>query len=181
MEKHQKILELLLKEESDFPNYKRVYCEYDIQELLFPDLDKDSCRIIMDEVCLAQYKENDAIKYDDQDFGRNPQRFISKNTYTKAFYDAGGFIQLQKNIESKNIEESILKEQEKRIKNLTEINLEVNNKLVKYQHKYRHIDTANKFLNFIISSGTLIKIILLLSVFGVIELIRLGWILIESI
>lgn len=47
MEKHQQILELLLKEEADFTQYKRMYCEFDIQEILFPEIDRNENTIVL--------------------------------------------------------------------------------------------------------------------------------------
>lgn len=173
MEKHQQILELLLKEKADFDKYKPAYCEYDIQEILFPDIDINDIRIIMNQMCDITVDDGyDVIDYRDQDFGRNPLRFLLKNTYTKKFYEVGGYLKAQEIKDSFRNEEAENREQEKRIKDLQEANLEVDTKLKQYQDKYKVLDTFGKSLDIIIKSKAIILFIIGLSGYGLYNLVK---------
>jgi hypothetical protein len=184
LEKHQRILELLLdkiafsEEEQEIPieHTQSAFSEHDIRRLLFPEMEIEDVRIIVNEVCDFEINGGyGVVEYRDQDFGRNPLRFILKNIYTKKFYEAGGFIESKAITESLKKEESDRVEQEQRIMDLTEKNLTIDNKLKDYQDKYKVLDTFGKSLDLIIKSKTVILIVGLLSSFGILEVIRLGW------
>lgn len=129
---------------------------------------EDEINIIIDLIVKQEINGSDIIGLEIFD---NNSYLIWCNKYTKYFLEAGGFTAIQKQKEDDDKYAIEKQEQEQRIRDKTESNLEATTKLAEYQHRFRHLDTANKLVSFIIQTKGILIVITSLASYGLVRIV----------